>query len=366
MRSSLNVKRSLQVHLKVLMVGAILACGTVSAAAQDPALNLLTPNLADVIWDTGGFTGATGGGTTPSLSRDTTVAWSGESSLRITGDGSRRGQGVWMSSIFVPDNRGTYTFSGYIKGTPGDSYYVAFEEKGPAGTGVQVTHEVAPFKIAGTDWQRFSATVTMETGDSLGVTVRHDTAAPFDVWLDGMQLELGQTATAWNAPRYTKNLVNYNQATVEYDARGLIGLAGATVSRDTTHSWEGAASLKVEGKGTADGQGIYMWPAFITKVGEPYTFSVYVSGQAGDVFYLTVEEKGHAGTGLQSTPATGTPFVLKGDGWERQSISFTAQSSQRVNLTLKHSTKAPFTLYVDGLQLEAGASATTWEAPAKP
>jgi hypothetical protein len=344
----------------------LLGCSVVSGA-EESGLNLLTPNQAFVGWDNGGFFGATGGGTTPAVTFDTASVTPGSGSIRIVGDGSKRGQGIWLASNFVPENRGTYTFSGYVKGQPGDSYYVAFEEKGPAGTGVQITQEKEPFTITGTDWERFSTTVTMQAGDSLGVTVRHNTATPFDVLFDNMQLELGSVATAWNAPKASKNMVLYNQATLAFDTRGLFTVGkGTTASRDTAMVNMGDASLKVIGDGAVKDQGFSMWPSFIPNVGQPYTFSIYLYGQAGDEFYLVVDEKASNGTTAAGNAATGEKFTLKGNGWERQSITFQTKSNQRVQLLVKHSTAAPFAIWLSGLQLEAGSAATPWEAPAKP
>lgn len=179
-----------------------LEMGSVPTEWQPPAVtkNLFTYNQATLAYDVRGHIPATGGGNPTVLERDTAVAWEGEASLKVTGDGSRAGQGIYTWSVFVPDPIGTYTASVYIKGKPGDQFYLTLEEKGPTGTGVQRTVTGEPFTLQSDGWERHSLTIQMRAGQTLGLTVRHATAEPFTVWLDGFQLEQGPAATEWVPP----------------------------------------------------------------------------------------------------------------------------------------------------------------------
>src|SRR5690606_6424895 len=118
-------------------------------------------------------------------------------------------------------------------------------------------------------------------------------AEPFEIWLDKFQLEMGDTPSEWQPPVKTKNLLTYNQATIEYDTRGHIPATGGgtapTLERDTSVAWEGSSSLKVTGDGSRAGQGLYAWSVFVPNVAGTYTGSVYIKGTPGDQFYLAFE-----------------------------------------------------------------------------
>ncbi len=355
-------------YVRILLVWSLAALFSVSllavAQADQSSVNLLTPNQATIEWDTGGFRPATGGGTQPAVTQDTSRAWEGSASLHVKGDGSATRQGIWMASTFVPDHRASYTFSGYIYGEAGTEVMVTYEEKGANGAGVVIEHTSDVFVLTG-EWQRFTFTADMVAGDSLGVTVRHMKAEPFEFWLDGLQLEKGDSASAWQAPIQGKNLLTFNQATVETDTRGFVPATGGGrptwLARDVQQAWEGEASLHIEGDGSAVGQGVWMWPAFLPDTRGVYTISLYVKGEAGDVFYLTAEEKGDMGTGL-ARAVNSEPVVLTG-GWDRLSVTIRMEEGTRLNPVLRHATDEPFNVWIDGIQIEQGPTATEWEAP---
>lgn len=327
--------------------------------------NLYPPKIAspeDYITEITGFTMTAG---TEEVELDTTRSLNGLASLRIVGSSAK--QGVWVASMFVPDNRETYTASAYIYGKKGDQFYIELQEKGPKGTGVEKSHNGDTFTLEGDGWERIHATATMEKGDSLGIVIRsakkdHD----FEVWVDQLQLELGSEPTAWEEPPLSRNLLTYNQATVEYDTRGFIGAKGSgevpVMTLDTSEAWEGNSSLKVEGVGDGANEGYYMWSAFVPNERGTYTASLYLKGTPGDRFFLVLEEKGKAGTG-KVEEHVGDVFELQSSDWERHSITATMQEGHTLGFVLRHADASPFTVWVDGLQLEEGSAATRWVAP---
>lgn len=347
--------------LLLLVIGAAFA-----GAEEVTTVNLLTYNQATVEIDATGFTAASSASTPM---RDMRRAAEGRSSLYIEGDGARARQGTWLASTFVPDNRGTYTFSVYVYGKAGDQWFLTFEEKRNTGTTVVKEHVGEVFTLKGDGWERIWATATMEEGDSLGVVVRHAVAEPFQIWLDKFQLEMGDKPSEWQPPVTTKNLFTYNQATLEYDTRGHIPATGGgnapTLERDTSVAWEGEASLKVTGDGSRVGQGLYTWSVFVPDIGGTYTASVYIKGTPGDQFYLAFEEKGPSGTGVQRT-VNGDVFTLTSSDWERHSLTTNMVAGQTLGFLVRHATDTPFEVWLDGFQMEKGREATEWVPPAKP
>lgn len=347
----------------------LLALGLVGAVASQAAdlertVNLLTPNQAGVETNTVGFNTLAG----TAILRDTSISREGSASLRVVGTGANGYAGIWMSSVFVPDNRGTYTFSVYAYGEAGTKLRLNIEEKGRTGTGVQKTH-YKEYVLKGDGWERLEVTATLDTGDSVGLAVQHPEAKAFQVWLDQFQLEIGDKATEWQAPVVTKNLLLYNQATFELDDRGINAATGGgnapELVLDREVAWQGETSLKITGDGSARGQGIWLWPAFVPDNRGTYTASVYLKGTPGDQFFLAFEEKSGTGTQVINT-INGEPITLKSSDWERITFTATMRLGESITVLLRHGLEAPFTVWVDGLQLEQGDTATPWTAPASP
>lgn len=148
----------------------------------------------------------------------------------------------------------------------------------------------------------------------------------------------------------TTNLLTQNQATVETDTTGFaINGSGVTLSRDTTTSWQGNASLKA----VCDGTALYQGPSITANVisGNTYTFSVYLKGSGNVVITLN---------GLALT-SVGTDVIALTNAWTRYSITATATSSGQLNMIVHtNSTPQSITFYADGLQLEQRAYATSF------
>lgn len=334
------------------------------AEVEEPPVrvNLFTPNIASVETNTTGFTMTSG---TSEMSRDATRALHGDASLRVVG--TKPNHGVWIASTFVPDNRATYTASAYIYGKEGDQFFIDFEEKRHTGTSVEKRHRGPVFTFESEGWHRVHHTATMEVGDSLGVVIRNAQEKDFEIWIDKLQLELGNEPTEWQEPVQTRNLFTYNQGTADVDTRGFIPAKGQgenpKLSFDPTVAWQGEGSLKVEGQGAGASEGFYMWSVFVPDARGTYTGSLYLKGTPGDRFYLVFEEKGKSGTGKVLESAS-EMFELQSDEWERFSFTVTMYAGQTLGFVLRHVEDEPFTVWVDGLQFEEGSAATRWVSPA--
>lgn len=163
--------------------------------------NLLTYNQASAEIDHRGFIATAGRGTQPRLTIDHDVSWEGNSSLKVDWIGDGSGEQYYLWPTEVPDQRGAYTASVYIKGTPGDRYQFTLEEKGVTFTGV-VNREVGEeFELKTDDWERHDITINMSQGQTLGLLVRHMNVSATTAWFDGFQIEQGAAVTEWESPQ---------------------------------------------------------------------------------------------------------------------------------------------------------------------
>jgi len=230
-------------------------------------------------------------------------------------------------------------------------------------------HYGETFTLSGDGWERIHATATMTEGDTLGVVIRNPEEEPFGFWVDQLQLELGDEPTPWQEPVQTKNLLNYNQATIAYNTSGFIPAKGSgyepDLAVDDNVAWEGETSLRMENPGIGEGEGFYMWPAFVPDNRGTYTASMYIKGEPGTTLYFVLEEKGSAGTGAVRK-VRGDNFTLSSNDWERHSITITMEEGETLTLTLRNAEFFPATVWIDGIQIEEGPEATEWVAPAKP
>lgn len=167
--------------------------------------NYLSANQSNVETDISGFYvgGASGTGQGPfvgggvTITRDTTTAWQGTSSLKVVTDGLSTFQTV---EVRVPVTgqflAGTLlTLSGYVKasaGTPSVRFYCQ-ADTGAIGN--------VPTVALSTAWQRFSLTVALPNPVTQQyIALRVDTgsvAQALTLWMDGLQIEPGDVANGW-------------------------------------------------------------------------------------------------------------------------------------------------------------------------
>lgn len=185
------------------------------------------------------------------------------------------------------------------------------------------------------------------------------------------------TQVASGAPRYdtvggaqgiwieeaTTNLLTANQASVETDTTGFSTVSsfqinsGATITRVTTEKWHGTASLRVQTPGATASEGVET-NAISANANTAYTASVWMKAPVGVALQLVFRD---------FTNGLGAPAVnINGTGsWERYSTTVTTGASAVLNLRMGVRTNGSVatTFYIDGLQIEQKAYATSWHLP---
>ncbi len=164
-----------------------------------------------------------------------------------------------------------------------------------------------------------------------------------------------------------KNLLTDNQATVETDTTGFATYWEATNSRDTTRSWQGSASLKVDTTGFAgDGHndhGIYTLPSTGVAAGTQVVCSAYVWMPTGVSFQIGTRWQTAANGYLAESGVT----TYTGTGaWQRVTSAVSSNATQDpypcVEVTVPDTQGAQI-FWLDGLQVEIGTSAAPWTSP---
>jgi hypothetical protein len=138
---------------------------------------------------------------------------------------------------------------------------------------------------------------------------------------------------------------------IEVDTTGY-SASGAALIRSSASQFYGAYSLEVTPTSGAS-NGVYYGNVTLTS-GCTYTFSAYIKGQVGIPYRIYFATTGAASLG------GGTAFTATG-GWERQEVSYTETStaSRRAYITKNESANTG-AFYIDGLQVENRAAATTY------
>ena len=151
-----------------------------------------------------------GGGYQMTLSRDSSVTDSpvGGIPLKIVTSGSSAYTGTYNSPTWnlAPATSGqTWTFSFYVKGTTTHTASLMIFEANSAGNYTTLGQY---FYNVTTSWTRVSGSYTMSQATTAYVQVRiDDYNTGVTIWVDGLQLELGSTATQFNS-KTNLNFVN--------------------------------------------------------------------------------------------------------------------------------------------------------------
>lgn len=154
------------------------------------------------------------------------------------------------------------------------------------------------------------------------------------------------------------NLLTPNQSGLEIDASGFVAMAATSqLSRDTSTSWQGAASLKVVTDGAAGYQGAKITMPFSSFVANGiYTFSIYAKG-SGTINLVAQQDASPFAT-------YGFATITLTAAWTRYSVRVTMPASlPSGNVAFQMATggtAAAVTFNADGLQVESGNPATTW------
>jgi hypothetical protein len=182
------------------------------------------------------------------------------------------------------------------------------------------------------------------------------TTCKFDCYMGPQGSALGS-----GQPLPQRNYLSKNQSDVEGDLTGLATVSTATLSRDTSTAQQGSASLKVATSGSHTNEGASASiPAGNFFANQSYTFSCYMKASSGTptVRLLAVASDG-------STVGTAQSCVLS-TTWTRYTVTITAPNPVPTLWTTiglrvdTGSTAQAITFWMDGLQIEAGHTASTW------
>jgi hypothetical protein len=320
---------------------------------------------------------------TESVTYNDDTAWQGTHSIKVVTTSSNAYEGTYIRyhiNYFNPKD--TYTISFYIKGDPGTTMHATLCETDMLHAYKQTVDQA--ITLTGS-WTRYSITMTLMGYGTLYAYFVTGGLKTITFWIDGVQIESGASATAWELPsivrpsdyvattdkqwvkdyvRTSKNLLFPNQAnTCEYGSTLQFDRVKdtETISAETSEHWSGSYCLKVITPNGATGEGVnsYAHNAFI-KGSKTYTLSAYLKG-TGTVL-LIMAEMDAAGTYVDNVVSS--QITLTGS-WTRYSVTRTmTAAAARAAFTIYTDAKQGITFYIDGMQLEEGSSATSWESPA--
>jgi hypothetical protein len=186
-----------------------------------PRKNLLLPNQANACEDgtTTGFTKETAGDAI-SASAGEVDEWQGTYCLKVVTANAGANEGVYCSNVRDIKPGSQYTLSGYVRGS--GTIRLNAVERTDADSAV-ASNYTSTITLTDT-WTRYSVTATMDaTSRIIQVKIVTQTKQAATFYVDGLQLEEGSTATAWEAPPN-------------------IGICGSTTGADTndpTYTGEG-------------------------------------------------------------------------------------------------------------------------------
>lgn len=246
-----------------------------------------------------------------------------------------------------------YTVSAWMKIDGGSvTYYDSLSSGQIAsnrnGTGMNV----------GTEWARYSITITISTGGIYGPRFEQ-TQANYNLWIAGLKLEEGEKATSWSpSPLDGEDAgdgINLFKGTRDFPADKWTNiekwakdgtLNGMTVLKniDNTYTWSGIKQ------------------SVTLVVGQTYTMSAWLKQDAGGAIWFS--------SGADSSVAVGDIVSSKltqvGTNWTHVAVTFTAVKTDGSLLSFNEDVSGK-TMWIAGLKLERGETATAWSpAPEDP
>jgi len=165
-----------------------------------PRKNLLLPNQANCCEDgtTTGFLGYTKG----AISASTAQKWQGAYSLKCITPNAAASEGITTNAYPTYGLRpgATYTTSVYLRGDAGGETVKLYLFERTDANGAVGSSNSDTITLT-TEWQRVTVSRTFgATGRGALITVITTTQQAATFYVDGLQLEEGSTATAWEAP----------------------------------------------------------------------------------------------------------------------------------------------------------------------
>jgi uncharacterized repeat protein (TIGR02059 family) len=157
--------------------------------------NLLTANQSDAETDASGFSSGDNVNNS-TITRDTSEYWQGSASIKSVTPNVVAGEGIDIAplpnvTIGVP-----YTLSLYVKGSGTVELMLS-----DIGEGEGRVFDLTPITLT-ESWVRYQATITPLTSECFAL-IQTDVQQAATFYIDGIQLELGETATAFQTGGYS-------------------------------------------------------------------------------------------------------------------------------------------------------------------
>ena len=173
--------------------------------------------------------------------------------------------------------------------------------------------------------------------------------------------ETGKFGQAIMVEEGTTNLLNANQSSLEDSLPTSFGGDGGIVTWSTATSKSGSACMRIDANTSDVWGGADLWnngAGFTVTPGATYTFSIFAKGVSGGENILIQPYK----SDWSGTIAGSTSVVLTSGTWTRITNTFTVPSgcNSVFFLVRKKNVSTPLSWYVDCLQLEQKAYATSW------
>jgi hypothetical protein len=145
----------------------------------------------------------------------------------------------------------------------------------------------------------------------------------------------------------------------ETNTTGWAAVNSATISRDTTNSKFGTASLKIVTPGSVAGEGAWQTPAMTVSASTSYTASAWVKVPTGATVQMKWDERTSSGTHIQFDQSSN---VTGNGAWQQvtQTITTTSTTGQVVVGVITGGSIQAITYWEDGVQLEQKAYATPY------
>ena len=339
-----------------------------------------------------GWATYTGSGSVASRVHETSESYQGTKSQRLDITSISGGVGVALaSSSFAPTNGGQQWSAGvWVKTTPGVTVKLYIFAYNAAGAYLG-NNPSPPVSTGSGSWEYLTATWSVTAGASrVGIGVYHaGGSAPCSIWTDaailcpgasvptffdgstgGVWLDpiTGILGTAHASPSVSQAVAWVEEGTtnaspnpsMETDVGNWAARGAGTVSvtRVTTYAMFGSASALISGDGTAASQGTTHTSNVIAAAqSQTWTCSAYVRGSG--TIRIGIQERSAANAFL--TSGNSGNFTLS-DTWTR--ITFTYTTTNASCAFIGHYFETPsaaaLTMYMDGVQLEQKAYATSY------
>lgn len=258
-----------------------------------------------------------------------------------------RRDGTWngFSQQIVLEAGKQYTFSAWIKQTDGGSVRYFDNDNSAKLT----SNRNGTILAVGTDWGRYSLTLTPPTS-GIYYPRFEQAVANKSIWIAGIKLEEGIKATSWSPSPFDN----------EKQGEGINLFKG---SRDFSYgNWSNLANWTNDGtfRGLPVMKCSSTWSALTQSVtleiGQEYTMSAWLKQESGGIIWF------YSKTGSASNTTVDTVKLTQvGTDWTYTSVTFTALTTDGSGLGFNEDT-AGKSMWMTGLKLERGGTATAWSA----